>query len=313
MASTQMVLYEKTGRVRDIVSNAVQAWADSAACDFRDGAMLATLVTSISEQHSTRSNAAEPLDLSTRALGVYLKQLAVKHPARFESSLRGWKCAPPLSYLVSTSLPPNRVLADRRQVKKGEKAIEEVQKNKNAISTARRAVKKTAAKQAARAAKGAVVGSGQGKQRSRALQQAFVEAKAVCPTLSLRQLPMVAALLVAGFVDELSLKVTPAAIAEVTPTKKTVRSWIDRQGELDDLFFERMTGSIDAVYAQFDAGNKGGREWLWQVFSFWDPAGRCVQMVTMMMIIIIIILREPNRNPDYSPRKNPQVRPSLVR
>jgi hypothetical protein len=195
MASTQMVLFEKTSRVRDFVSSAVQAWADSAACNFRGGAMLATLAASVNQHHSTRSNAAGPLDLSTRALGIYLKQLASKHPARFEHSLEGWKCAPPLSYLVSASLPQHKVLVDRRQVKKGGKAIEEIQKIKTSARKAQQSEKRTAAKQAARARKGAVVGSGQGKRRSTALQQAFVEAKAVCPTLSLRQLPMVAAIL----------------------------------------------------------------------------------------------------------------------
>jgi hypothetical protein len=271
-----VVLFARTGRVRDSEERAVRAWALSKRCDFRNGAKLAVLCGSATAHND--ETGGERFEISTRALGSLLRKLAKEEPERFHDTMAGWKCAPPLSYLVSTSLPPNKVLANRDDVKKGKKAVLLVVTKKKQQQALSRAAKGIAAKRQKRAAKGGVVGSGQGKKRSVLFEQAFVEAKALCPTISTRALPLVAAHLVAGYAAEFGLDhiMTPEAISEITPSKSALGAWIDRRGEFDDLTFEKMTADVQAVYAQFDAGNKGGREWLWQVFSFWNPTEKCV-------------------------------------
>jgi hypothetical protein len=274
--SQSLVLVEPTGRVQVAEERAVRAWAASKRCDFRNGVGLAVLLGSVTAHND--ETGGDRLDISTRILGGILKKLAVDEPERLQSTILGWKCAPPLSYLVSTSLPPNKVLANRNEVKKGKDAVLFVVAKKQQQQKLNRAASRNAADRRRRAAKGGVVGSGQGRKRSLLFEQAYVEAKALCPALSARQLPILAAHLVAGYAAELGLAhiMTPEAISEITPSTFALATWIDRRGELDDLTFEKMTEDVQAVYAQFDAGNKGGREWLWQVFSFWNPTEKCV-------------------------------------
>ena len=101
---------EKTGSIKDQEKTLVQKWAESQFCNFPKGADLEEVrVTVLDFFRKAHPNESASPELPRRALGTYLKQLVADNPSRFERCLTGWKCAPPLSYLVSESLPDHKV------------------------------------------------------------------------------------------------------------------------------------------------------------------------------------------------------------
>ncbi|KAJ1446986.1 hypothetical protein M885DRAFT_624780, partial [Pelagophyceae sp. CCMP2097] len=276
----EAVWVEKTGRTVDGAARAVRAWADSRHCDFRGGVPLSTLLKSVLDHHLHAIRGPAP-DLCARSLGGLLKGLSNEFPTHFAKCPGrrvGWRCAPLLSYLESSLLPHNKVIVDRRTFKKGVAAVDAARKVQQGVRQEARRVSHPESCTKTRAKKCARVGTGQGQQRSELFKHAHVEVKTICPTVSMRQLPMLGAIMALAYATEAGCdQLTLDKIAQLAPTAVTLGRWVDERSKLEDLSFEEATEHVGVAYAQFDAGNKGGREWLWQVYSYWDHVAGCVR------------------------------------
>ena len=278
-----------------------QWWASPAATtrgSSSEARHLASVVnTSIAESGSTLSVSAAAVSLFLKQMesggGRDAKRVAVETEGEGKKKSTRFVVAPPP---IARKNPWETSIDSRRLARLETKAAElkvavkeigvleervaelegDAQRANAHAGAANGEVLKKAAKDGKAIAAGKVVGGA----RSLELKVAVAEIKAICPGVSFNQLPMIMGVLMLGFVAQLGLVdlVPLEVIASVIPSPSIIGSWVTECGELSEYLLLEERGNIRGAYASNDHGDKGGKELLVEIYTFWDhEAGRAAQ------------------------------------